>query len=123
MPKSELLPSDVTDVLKMVLEPDDPVHAALRAQVPHLRLHSRCACGCGTAYFEIDAEAVEPAPISPGSSPVVAAAQLVTEDDASLGEVLVFSDGGYLTSLEICSWSDGTEPTLADARRWLRPYG
>ncbi|WP_017589038.1 hypothetical protein [Nocardiopsis ganjiahuensis] len=121
MTESERLPADVTDVLERMLEPGDPVHAALRKQVPHLRLRSRCTCECGTAYFEIDAGAVEPAPINSGS-PVVADAQLVTEEEESLGEVLVFSYGGYLTSLEVCSWSDGIKPTLADARRWLRPY-
>ncbi|GAA1462676.1 hypothetical protein NE857_24770 [Nocardiopsis exhalans] len=121
MSESERLPADVTDALEMILEPGDPVHAALREQVPHLRLHSRCTCGCGTAYFEIDTETVEPAPINPGS-PVVAAAPLVTEDGECPGEVLVFSYGGYLTSLEVCSWGEDIEPTLADARRWLRSY-
>ncbi|MEU8966973.1 hypothetical protein AB0C89_35475, partial [Streptomyces sp. NPDC048491] len=26
---------------------------ALRRQVPHLSVQSRCPCGCGTAYFEL----------------------------------------------------------------------
>ncbi|MFD6078171.1 hypothetical protein ACFWG5_21590 [Streptomyces hydrogenans] len=34
----ECLPADVSEVLALVLDQDDPVHAALRAQVPHLRV-------------------------------------------------------------------------------------
>lgn len=34
----ERLPAEVPEVLALVLDQDDPVHAALRAQVPHLRV-------------------------------------------------------------------------------------
>ncbi len=68
---ADSLPEDIVDVLDLVLDPDDPVHVALRRQVPQLRVQSRCTCGCGTAYFELDVDAVEPAPTGPGT--VVAA--------------------------------------------------
>ena len=117
---TESLPSDVADVLAAVLNSDNPVHAVLRRQVPHLSVRARCTCWCGTAYFELDTSEVEPAPTGPG--PVVAAeAQLVTEAGECRGEVLAFTQAGNLSWLEICSWSDDIEVTLAAARHWLQP--
>lgn len=117
---TESLSVDVADVLAAVLSTDHPVHTALRRQVPHLSVRARCACGCGTAYFALDTSAVEPAPTGPGTV-VAAEAQLATEAGECLGEVLAFTRGGYLSWLEICSWSDDIEVTLAAARHWLQP--
>ncbi|MFJ3667331.1 hypothetical protein ACIPSE_12825 [Streptomyces sp. NPDC090106] len=117
---TDSLPVDVADVLDLVLNPDEPVHAVLRRQVPRLRVQSRCECGCGTAYFDLDTDAVEPAPTGPGTV-VAAGAQLLTETGECPGEILVFAQAGYLSWLEVCSWSDDTEVTLAVARRWLQP--
>ncbi|MEU2564684.1 hypothetical protein ABZ626_35930 [Streptomyces longispororuber] len=50
---------------------------------------------------------------------MAAEAQLVTEAGECPGEVLVFTQGGYLSWLEVCSWSDD-EVTLAAARDWLQ---
>lgn len=116
---TEGLPADVADVLAAVLSVDGPVHAALRQQVPHLSVRARCPCGCGTAYFELGTGKAEPAPTGPGTV-VAAEAQLVTEAGECPGEVLVFTQGGYLSWLEVCSWSDDTEVTLSAARRWLQ---
>lgn len=115
----ESLPADLADVLAAVLNTDDPVHVALRGQVPYLKVRTRCACGCGTAYFELDTSEVEPAPTGP-STVVAAEAQLVTEAGECPGEVLIFTQGGYLSWLEACSWSDDIEVTLAAARHWLQ---
>ncbi|MET8754724.1 hypothetical protein ABZW32_32210 [Streptomyces sp. NPDC004667] len=113
------LPADVSDALAAVLIADNPFHVALRRQVPHLRVRARCTCGCGTAYFELDGSEVEPAPVGPGTV-VAAEAQLVTEAGECPGEVLVFTRDGYLSWLEVCSWSDDIEVTLATARHWLQ---
>ncbi|GHI07864.1 hypothetical protein Scel_61850 [Streptomyces cellostaticus] len=83
-------------------------------------MRSRCTCGCGTAYFALDTSEVEPAPTGPRTV-VAAEAQLFTEAGECPGEVLVFAQGGYLSWLEVCSWSDDIEVTLAAARRWLQP--
>ncbi|WP_043478668.1 hypothetical protein [Kitasatospora sp. MBT66] len=116
---TEDLPPDVADVLDALLDTDDPVHAALRAQVPHLSVSGRCTCGCGTAYFGLDRSAVRPAASGPGSV-VAAEAQILTDDGDCPGEVLAFAESGYLSWLEVCSWSDTVEVTLALARRTLR---
>ncbi|MFE5076992.1 hypothetical protein [Streptomyces halstedii] len=117
---TESLPDDVADVLDLVLNTDDPVHVALRRQVPQLSVQSRCTCGCGTAYFELNTDEVKPASTGPGTF-VAADVQLFTETGERPGEVLVFAQGGYLSWLEICSWSDDLEVNLAAARRWLQP--
>jgi hypothetical protein len=116
---TESLPADVADVLAAVLSTDNPVHVALRRQVPHFSVRGRCTCGCGTAYFELGTSKAEPAPTGP-STVVAAEAQLVTEAGECPGEVLVFTQGGYLSWLEVCSWGDDVDVTLAVARRWLQ---
>ncbi|CCK25012.1 hypothetical protein BN159_0633 [Streptomyces davaonensis JCM 4913] len=118
MPQS--LPADVADVLALVLSGDDPVRVALRKQVPHLGVRARCTCGCGTAYFDLGADEAEPAPTAPGIV-VAAEAQLVSETGECPGEVLVFTRDGYLSWLEVCSWSDDIEVTLSAAGHWLQP--
>jgi hypothetical protein len=117
---TDSLPADVADVLDLVLNPDEPAHVALRRQVPQLGVQSRCKCGCGTTYFELDADAVEPSPTGPGTV-VAADVQLFTETGECPGEVLIFAQAGYLSWLEICPWSDDVAVNLAAARRWLQP--
>ncbi|MGI5484712.1 hypothetical protein [Streptomyces lavendofoliae] len=116
---NESLPADVADVLAAALNKDTPVHVALRRQIPHLSVRARCTCGCGTAYFELDTSKVDPAPTGP-STVVAAEVQLVTEAGECPGEVLVFAQGGYLSWLEVCSWSDDIQVTLAAARHWMQ---
>ncbi|MER5399795.1 hypothetical protein [Streptomyces sp. NPDC002599] len=116
---NESLPADVADVLAAVLNRDTPVHTALQRQVPHLSVRTRCTCGCGTTYFELDTSKLEPAPTAPDTV-VAAEAQLVTEAGECPGEVLVFTQGGYLSWLEVSSWSNDIEVTPATARHWLQ---
>ena len=116
---SRPLPAEVTETLDAMLDPADPVHRALRDQIPHLDVQGRCTCGCGTTYFAIDTDAVTPAPTGPNIV-VAAGALLVTETGDCPGEILVFARNGFLSWLEVCSWADERDPTLADARRWLR---
>ncbi|KJY41382.1 hypothetical protein VR41_12875 [Streptomyces sp. NRRL B-1568] len=115
---SGALPADVAEVLGVLLGGEDPVHAALRAQMPHLRLAGRCTCECGTAYFDLDTTAVSPAQSGPGTM-VAAEAQILTDNGDCPGEVLVFAQAGYLSWLEVCSWSDDIKVTLALAQQTL----
>ncbi|MEU3556083.1 hypothetical protein [Streptomyces fragilis] len=114
------LPADVTEALDAVLGPDNAVHAALRAQIPHLTVRTRCTCGCGSAYFQLDTETVERAPTGPGTA-IAAEARFVMEDGTCPGEVLVFVQDGHLSWLEVCTWSDDTEVSLATTLHRLRP--
>ncbi|MFJ9448643.1 hypothetical protein ACIRRH_43685 [Kitasatospora sp. NPDC101235] len=82
-------------------------------------MRGRCTCGCGTTYFELDTTSVQPAPSGP-STVVASDALIYTENGDCPGEVLVFAQAGYLSWLEVCSWSDETEVTLALAQRTLR---
>ncbi|WP_328958959.1 hypothetical protein [Kitasatospora purpeofusca] len=50
---------------------------------------------------------------------MIADARICLENGDCPGEVLVFAQGGYLSWLEVCSWSDTIEVTLALARRML----
>ncbi|MFI9046048.1 hypothetical protein [Streptomyces sp. NPDC053427] len=116
----EALPFEVADVLDALLSSDDPVHAALRAQIPHLRILGRCTCGCGTTYFDLDTNAVQPAPSGPGTV-VAAEAPILAHNGDCPGEVLAFAAAGYLSWLEVCSWTDDDiKVTLAMAQQSLR---
>jgi hypothetical protein len=112
------LPADVADALDLLLGTQDAAHLALSRQVPHLRVSGGCTCGCGTTYFDLDADAVTAAPL-PAGTLVAADAQLYDSADHCIGEVLAFARNGYLSWLEVCSWGEGTM-TLADALRMLR---
>ncbi|GAA5704526.1 hypothetical protein Save01_05372 [Streptomyces avermitilis] len=105
-------------MLGVLLGREDPVHAALRDQMPHLRVRERCTCECGTVYFDLDRTVVSPAPSGPGTV-VAAEAQILTDDGDCPGEVLVFAQAGYLSWLEVCSRSDDINVTLTLARRTL----
>ncbi|WUT08491.1 hypothetical protein OG802_32435 [Streptomyces sp. NBC_00704] len=103
-----------------MLDPARPVHVALRRQLPHLSVLSRCSCGCGTAFFAVRTDEVEAAPTGPGTV-VAASAQFLTEAGEYPGEVLVFTQDGYLSWLEVCSWSDDTEVSLSVPGASLSP--
>ncbi|MFD9128415.1 hypothetical protein [Kitasatospora sp. NPDC059571] len=117
-PTAAPLPAEVAAVLDAVLGRDGEVRAALRRQIPHLGVRARCGCGCGTAYFDLDTGSVQPAPVA-GGTRVAAEALLYTESGDCPGEVLVFTHDGFLSWLEVCSWSDDVEVTMTAAARWL----
>lgn len=103
---AEPLPEDVAATLSHLLQPHDPVHAALLTQIAHATVQSRCGCGCATVYFDLDVGVVAPGPVDPARHPIVAEAGIVAPDGQHVGEVLVFARDGYLSWLEVCSWSD-----------------
>jgi hypothetical protein len=118
---TEPLPADVADLLDAVLGADDPTHLALREQVAHLRVTERCRCGCGTASLEVDGAAGTPVP---GLLETFVAVDVALFDESGdeVGGVLVFTQGGWLSLLEVYSWTDD-KVTLAQARQMLRPAG
>ncbi|MFD3557115.1 hypothetical protein ACFWWA_34195 [Streptomyces goshikiensis] len=116
---TKALPTDVAHVLNAALSMVVDSGLALCLQIRHLRLLKRCACGCGSTYFSLDADSVSPAPALAGTR-VVADVELFGADGETIGEVLVFAEDGYLAWLEVCSWSEDTF-TLNDAHRMLCP--
>ncbi|MGI5137414.1 MULTISPECIES: hypothetical protein [unclassified Streptomyces] len=107
---AEPLSPEATATLRALLAGSDPVSSALLAQIPHTRVVGRCGCGCVTVDLEVDRTAVAPAPSH--DSPAVDAGYT---DPHSAG-VMVFTEGGYLSLLEIYSVSDEPITTWPDPR-------
>ena len=97
--------------LQALLSGSDSVRAALRAQIPHARVVGRCGCGCATVDLAVDRGAVAAAP--PHESPVVSATAHIAPYAAG---VLVFTEGGYLSGLEIYSVADEPIAEWPEAR-------
>ncbi|MFI8519922.1 hypothetical protein ACIGEZ_19090 [Streptomyces sp. NPDC085481] len=98
---TDALPPDLAFALDALLDDDDPVHEALRRQLPHLRTAGCCSCGCGTTDFALDTSAVPPAPAEDGVR-TVAGRLFEAEDGSLLGELVLFAQDGYLSWLEVC---------------------
>ncbi|UUU24601.1 hypothetical protein [Streptomyces sp. DSM 40750] len=107
---AEPLPPAVAATLNALLTAENPVGSALRAQIPYAHVVGGCGCGCATVDLAVDREAVPPAPTR--SDGLAADAWYVTPDDAG---VMVFTQGGYLSLLEI--YSAAPEPVTA----WPEP--
>jgi len=93
------LQPEVTDTLQTLLRGDDPVFTALREQIPFARVVSGCECGCPSAGLEVDRARVQPAPsrVSPIASGWY---------DDGTHDVVLFTEDGYLSSLELNYVSD-----------------
>ncbi|MEU9956037.1 hypothetical protein [Streptomyces sp. NPDC050982] len=102
---AEPLSQDATTTLKALLTGSDPVSSALRAQIPHTRVESRCGCGCATVDLVVDRAAAQPAPAH--GNPAADAWYSVPEDAG----VMIFTEDGYLSLLEI--YSASSEPITA----------
>jgi hypothetical protein len=107
---AEPLSPGVTATLRALLDGSDPVSSALRSQIPYARVVGRCGCGCATVDLDVDRTAVAPAPSR--DNPAADAWYVVPEDAG----VMVFTEGGYLSLLEIHSVSDEPITTWPDPR-------
>ncbi|CAM5263775.1 hypothetical protein GCM10010329_03770 [Streptomyces spiroverticillatus] len=106
----EPLSPDASAVLTALLDGPGPVLAALRAQVPYVRVTGRCGCGCVTVDLEVDRGAVAAAPGH--DRPVVEAGY--ADDEYGAG-VLLFTAEGYVSGLEIYSASGDPVTEWPDA--------
>jgi len=97
-------PRPISDLERAILDRllvDDEAFAELREQVPSLVVVRRCACGCPTVEFG-----------QSGVAPEAVARPLGIEGRATgnIGDapidILVFETGGYLSSLELVSYSE-----------------
>lgn len=93
------LSPEVVETLQALLAGNDPVFAALREQIPFARAVSRCPCGCPSVGLEVDRISVPAAP-SP-TSPIASGWY-----DDQTHDVVLFTDDGYLSSLELNCVSD-----------------
>ncbi|MEU8892480.1 hypothetical protein [Streptomyces sp. NPDC048442] len=109
---NEPLAPDAAAVLAVLLDGPGAVLAALREQVPYVRVTGRCRCGCASVDLGVDRGAVAAAPVH--GSPVAEAFWADSEYGAG---VLLFTAGGYLSGLEIYSGAD--EPLTG----WPDPAG
>ena len=107
---AEPLSPEVTATLRALLSGQDPVSGALLAQVPHARVSGRCGCGCATVDLEVARTAVAPAP--PHDNPAVDAGYTTPH----WAGVMVCSEDGYLSLLEIYSVSDDPISMWPDPR-------
>ncbi|WP_455352821.1 hypothetical protein [Streptomyces sp. SYSU K217416] len=105
------LSPDAAAVLTALLAGTDPVSTALRAQIPYARVTGRCGCGCATVDLRVDRARAAPAPAH--DSPAVEASYNTSPVGAG---VLVFTDEGYLSGLEIYSVEDDPITNWPDAR-------
>jgi len=97
------IPPDAVRLLEALLASDEPVHRALLAQIPHLRVTGRCACSCASVDFGLNTALVSAAPVT--ANPV-AEATVADADGLPIGGALVFASEGYLSNLEIYTWGD-----------------
>jgi len=93
----DLLTPEMVATIEALLPPGTPGRERLLAQVPHTTVGERCRCGCVTTDLIVNRSAVGPAPAS--TNPV-------SESSFDGGGVLLFTDGGYLSLLEVYSVHD-----------------
>lgn len=74
-----------------------------------------CRCGCGTIDFE--ATAVD-LPRSTASSPVPSEAYVLDDAGQEIGGLLLFLEGGVLSSLEVYSYDEPLPLPTPDHVRW-----
>jgi hypothetical protein len=88
------------EVLDFMLAVDDPRIPALREQARSARVIGQCTCGCATIDLEVDRDSGTPANLR---SPAVSAFRRMgnVAPEASVFELLLFLDDGWLSSLEI----------------------
>jgi len=90
-------------IIEMLLAPDFPGSKELRAQVPDAVVVDTCDCGCPT----VDIIVPRSAPRSEVSGPLAPYEGRVTpSSDEPIGEILLFVDEGYISSLEYVSYAD-----------------
>src|SRR6202035_425029 len=91
-------------VLGSVLDQSFAGADELRAQVAYATVTGKCPCGCAT----IDIAVSRVAPVWSHPSRVVPVdINVIGEDGAIAGGIILFTDDGYLSSLEIYSNIEG----------------
>jgi hypothetical protein len=95
----DALPAVVVETLQSLLTGDDPVFTVLREQIPFARAVSGCPRGCPLVGLEVDRLLVPAAPSL--SSPIASGWY-----DDQTHDLVLFTEDGYLSSLELGYVSD-----------------
>ncbi|MFE4516907.1 hypothetical protein ACFRMQ_22240 [Kitasatospora sp. NPDC056783] len=111
------LPAEAVRLLEALLQDDDPTHRALLAQLPHLRVTGHCRCPCASLDFGLDQAAAPAAPVTRNPA---AEAPIHDADGEPVGGVLVFTQDGYLSGLEVHTWADEPITRLPHPDRLFR---
>ncbi|MFD8088332.1 hypothetical protein ACFV4F_42375 [Kitasatospora sp. NPDC059722] len=96
----EPLPDEAVHLLNALL---GDAYPELSAQIPHLRVAGHCRCPCPSIDFALDRSAV---PAAPAVDSPFAEATVLDETGEPVGGVMLFASEGYLSLLEVYSWSD-----------------
>ena len=102
-----LLPEERATLLALLNYADFKGRDALVAQVDSARVTWYCGCGCATVNLSVD-------PAAPSARktyrPIPNEAVVVDPDGETIGGVIVFADGGYLSNLEIFWYEEPISP-------------
>lgn len=112
-----MLPEERATLLPLLDYADFEGRDALVEQVDAARVDGYCPCGCATVGFIVD-----PGAPSAGKTyrPIPNEAEVLDADGQSSGGVIVFTEGGYLSSLEIYSYAEPINPLPPPDRLQLR---
>ena len=90
-------------LVEILLAPDFPGSKELRAQIPDAVVVGTCDCGCPTVDISVSSSA----PRSGANGPLAPYEGRVTPlQDEPVGEILLFLDAGYISSLEYVFYAD-----------------
>jgi hypothetical protein len=106
--------------LDFLLAVEAPGVDELRAQAVTARVVGRCTCGCATIDIAVDRRRGHASELM--RSPAIEARTELSEDLDEFFELLLFVDGGWLSSLEIVYYGDQPPRELPPPGSFLPPY-
>lgn len=102
-----LLAEEHATLVAVLTHADFPGRDALVDQAETARVDGLCGCGCATVSLIVDRQLP---PATGRRSPIPNSPSVIDGRGEPIGGVLVFIDGGYLTSLEIYWYEDPISP-------------
>lgn len=82
---------------------------ALRSQVEHVTVVSRCKCGCPSVDFEVDRDKA-PQSIDFAWRPAVNAESRNREGSVGIFDLMLWADEGWLGGIELVTYGDEVPP-------------
>jgi len=103
IPVNRALTSSETDLIYWLLDHGEVDPEPFKSQVDDITVTSKCNCGCPTIYFSHRDKPV------PRKGELLIADYLATVEGQDVG-VMLFENGGYLSSLEVYSCAGSDKP-------------